>query len=170
MLLDAESYALGQHLQLSSSSPSTKLDEACRYLLENTYTKLSYLQVYQQDAWRELNAVLTVDDMAQLGLSLDGGQTNPKALQEVEQYISLRATGTERILVSDVVDRFAKRPYGWPDAEILLLVGQLAAMGRISLQLNGGSLQLKDAFEPLQTAAVDAMCRSLKSARLMIRC
>ncbi len=91
MLLDAESYALGQHLQLSSSSPTTKLDEACRYLLENTYTKLSYLQVYQQDAWRELNAVLTVDDMAQLGLSLDGGQSNPKALQEVEQYIALRA-------------------------------------------------------------------------------
>jgi hypothetical protein len=152
MLLDAESYALGQHLQLSSSSPSSKLDEACRYLLENTYTKLSYLQVYQQDAWRELNAVLTVDDMAQLGLSLDGGQTNPKALQEVEQYISLRATGTERILVSDVVERFAKRPYGWPDAEILLLAGQLAAMGRISLQLNGGTLQLKDALEPLQNS------------------
>lgn len=152
MLLDAECYALGQHLQLSSASPSTKLDEACRYLLENTYTKLSYLQVYQQDAWRELNAILTVDDMAQLGLSLDGGQSNPKALQEVEQYIALRATGTERILVSDVVDRFAKRPYGWPDAEILLLVGQLAAMGRISFQLNGGSLQLKEAFEPLQNS------------------
>ncbi|WP_198080379.1 BREX system P-loop protein BrxC [Acinetobacter calcoaceticus] len=149
MLLDAESYSLGQHLQLSSSSPTTKLDEACRYLLENTYTKLSYLQVYQQDAWRELNAVLSVDDMAQLGLSLNGGQSNLKAIQDVEQYISLRATGTERILVSDVVDRFAKRPFGWPDAEILLLVGQLAAMGRISLQLNGGTLQLKDAFEPL---------------------
>ena len=152
MLLDAESYALGQHLQLSSSSPATKLDEACRYLLENTYTKLSYLQVYQQDAWRELNAVLTVDDMAQLGLSLNGSQSNPKALQEVEQYISLRATGTERILVSDVVERFAKRPYGWPDAEILLLVGQLTAIGRISLQLNGGTLQLKDALEPLQNS------------------
>ena len=152
MLLDAESYALGQHLQLSSASPSTKLDEACRYLLENTYTKLSYLQVYQQDTWRELNAVLTVDDMAQLGLSLNGGQSNPKALQEVEQYIALRASSSERILVSDVVDRYAKRPYGWPDAEILLLVGQLAAMGRISFQLNGGSLQLKEAFEPLQNS------------------
>ena len=152
MLLDAESYALGQHLQLSSSSPATKLDEACRYLLENTYTTLSYLQVYQHAAWRELNAVWTVDDMAQLGLSLNGSQSNPKALQEVEQYISLRATGTERILVSDVVERFGKRPYGWPDAEILLLVGQLAAMGRISLQLNGGTLQLKDALEPLQNS------------------
>lgn len=152
MLLDSDCYALGQHLQLTSSSPTTKLDEACRYLLENTYNKLGYLQIYQQDAWRELNAVLTVDDMAQLGLSLDGAQSNPKALQEVEQYISLRATGTDRILVSDVIERFTKRPYGWPDAEILLLVGQLTAIGRISLQLNGGSLQLKDAFEPLQNS------------------
>ncbi|MFP5064750.1 MULTISPECIES: BREX system P-loop protein BrxC [Acinetobacter calcoaceticus/baumannii complex] len=152
MLLDADCYALGQHLQLSSSSSTTKLDEACRYLLENTYNKLGYLQVYQQDAWRELNAVLTVDDMAQLGLSLDGAQSNPKALHEVEQYISLRATGTDRILVSDVIERFTKRPYGWPDAEILLLMGQLAAIGRISLQLNGGTLQLKDAFEPLQNS------------------
>ncbi len=38
------------------------------------------------------------------------GRSNTKALQEVEQYIALRATGTERILVSDVVDRFVKRP------------------------------------------------------------
>ena len=152
MLLDAQCYALGQHLQLSSSSLVTRLDEACRYLLENTYTKLSYLQRYQQDAWRELSAVLTVDDVGQLGLSLDGEQGNPKAVKEVEEYISLRATGTERILVSDLVDRFAKRPYGWPDAEILLLVGQIAAMGRISLQLNGGTLQLSEAFEPLQNS------------------
>ena len=77
----------------------------------------------------------------------------------MEQYIALRATGTERILVSDVVDRFAKRPYGWPDAEILLLVGQLAAMGRISLQLNGGSLQLKMPLSLYKTAAVAVMFR-----------
>ena len=152
MLLDAQCYALGQHLQLSSSSLISRLDEACRYLLENTYNKLSYLQRYQQDAWRELSAVLTVDDVGQLGLSLDGEQGNPKAVKEVEEYISLRATGTERILVSDLVDRFAKRPYGWPDAEILLLVGQIAASGRISLQLNGGTLQLSEAFEPLQNS------------------
>lgn len=152
MLLDAESYALGQRLQLSSSSPSMKLDESCRYLLENTYTKLGYLQVYQQDPWRELSAVLTVDDIGQLGLLIDGEQGNTKAMHDVEQYISLRATGTERILVSDVVYRFAKRPYGWPDAEILLLVARLAAMGHLTFQLDGGTLPLKEAFEPLQNS------------------
>lgn len=150
MLLKAEVYALGQHLSLSSSNALTKLDEACRYLLENTYTKLSYIKVYQQDPWRELNAVLTVDDIGQMGLSLEGEEGNPKATRDVEQYIGLRATGTERILLSDIVERFAKRPYGWPDAEILLIVGRLAAAGRISFQLGGGTLPVREALEPLQ--------------------
>ncbi|MEB5477559.1 BREX system P-loop protein BrxC [Acinetobacter pollinis] len=152
MLLDAESYALGQHLQLSSNSALTRLDEASKYLLENTYTKLNYLQNYQKEIARELKAVLTVDDIAQLGLALDGSQGNPKALQEIEQYIAIRATGTDRILVSDVIDRFTKRPFGWPDDELLLMIGQLTVMGKISLQLNGGTLQPKDAFEPLQNS------------------
>lgn len=150
MLLKAEVYALGQHLSLSSSSAPSKLDEACRYLLENTYTKLGYIKVYQQDPWRELSAVLTVDDIGQMGLSLDGEEGNPKATREVEQYIGLRASGTERILLSDIVERFATRPYGWPDAETLLIVGRLAAAGRISFQLGGGTLPVKEAFEPLQ--------------------
>ena len=150
MLLKADAYALGQHLSLSSTNVLTKLDEACRYLLENTYTKLGYIKVYQQDPWRELNAVLTVDDIAQMGLSLDGEEGNPKATRDVEQYISLRASGTERILLSDIVERFSKRPYGWPDAEVLLIVGRLAAAGRISFQLGGGTLPVKEAFEPLQ--------------------
>lgn len=150
IFLDAEAYALGQHLALSSANPLTKRDEACRYLLENTYTKLSYIKVYQQDPWRELNAVLTVDDIGQIGLSLEGEEGNPKATRDVEQYIGLRASGTERILLSDIVDRFSKRPYGWPDAEVLLIVGRLAAAGRISFQLGGGTLPVREALEPLQ--------------------
>lgn len=150
MLLKAEVYTLGQHLLLPLSNALTKLDEACRYLLENTYTKLSYIKVYQSDPWRELNAVLTVDDIGQMGLSLEGEEGNPKATRVVEEYIGLRATGTERILLADVVERFTKRPCGWPDAEILLIVGRLAASGRISFQLGGGTLPLREALEPLQ--------------------
>ena len=130
----------------------TKYDEACQYLLENTYNKLAYLKVLQSDPWRELSAVLSADDISQMGLSLDGEEGNPKATKEVEQFISLKASGTERILLSDVVERFAKRPYGWADAEILLIVGRLAAAGRISLQLGGGTLPVRDALDPLQNS------------------
>lgn len=152
MLQSAEVYALGQHLSVSGSNIHIKLDEACRYLLENTFTKLSYIQVYQQDPWRELSAILTADDIAQMGLMLEGEVGNAKASKEVEQYIDLRASGTDRILVSDVVDRYVARPYGWPETEILLIVGRLAAAGRISFQLAGGTLPVKEALDPLQNS------------------
>ncbi|MEZ1842776.1 hypothetical protein QVM62_33680, partial [Pseudomonas putida] len=76
----------------------------------------------------------------QLGLTLDGEDGNAQAIKEVEQFITLRASGNDRLLVSDIVERFNKRPFGWPDGEILLLIGRLAAAGRISFHVAGPSL------------------------------
>src|SRR5690554_620691 len=152
MLLRAECYALGQHLKLSSSSLTVRFDEACEYLLENTYTKLGFLKVLQQDPMRELSAVLTVDDIGQMGMALDGEEGNPQAVKEVEQYITLRAGSNDRLLVSDIIDRFAARPYGWPDAEILLILGRLAASGRISFHTGGPSMPLSEVFEYLNNS------------------
>lgn len=152
MLLRAECYALGQHLNLNNTNLATRFDDACEYLLENTYTKLAYLRVLQPDPLRELNAVLTVDDLGQMGLSLDGEEGNPQAVKEVEQYISLRMTGDERLLVSDIIERFNKRPFGWPDAEILLILGRLTAAGRISFHTSGPSLPRNEVFEYLNNS------------------
>ena len=152
MLLRAECYALGQHLKLSTTSLVVRFDEACEYLLENTYTKLGFLKVLQDDPMRELKAVLTVDDIGQMGMELDGEEGNPQAVKEVEQYITLRAGSNDRLLVSDIIDRFAARPYGWPDGEILLILGRLAASGRISFHTGGPSMPLIEVFEYLNNS------------------
>ena len=145
----AEVYAQGQHLKLNSNNIVNKFDEACQYLLENTFTKLGYLRVLQQEPERELHAILHTNDIDQLGLTLDGDEGNPQAIKEVEQFISLRASGNERLLVADIIERFSKRPYGWPDGEILLVLGRLAASSRISFHAAGPSMPLSDAFEYL---------------------
>lgn len=145
----AEVYAQGQHLKLNSNNIVSKFDEACQYLLENTFTKLGYLRVLQQEPERELHAILHTNDIDQLGLTLDGDEGNPQAIKEVEQFISLRASGNERLLVADIIERFSKRPYGWPDGEILLVLGRLAASSRISFHAAGPSMPLPDAFEYL---------------------
>ncbi len=150
-LLTAPAYALGQQLKLNTSNNLTRVDEACQYLLENTYTKLSHIKTLQADPARELNAILQADDMGQLGLDLDGEAGNPLASKEVEQYIILRGQ-QDSILLADIIERFTKKPYGWPDAEILLVLGRLAAAGRISFMLAGATLALKQAFEPLQNS------------------
>jgi hypothetical protein len=148
LLERAEVYALGQHLKLANNIQN-KFDEACQYLLENTYTKLGYLHVQQQEPERELHAVLNSNDITQLGLSLDGEEGNPQAIKEVEQFITLRASGNDRLLVADIIERFNKRPYGWPDGEILLILGRLAATSRISFHAAGPSLPLPEAFDYL---------------------
>ena len=152
LMSSAKIYCLGQHLSISVASMSTRFDESCLYLLENTFTKLSYLKVIQSEPLRELSAVLTVDDIAQIGLSLEGEEGNPQAVTEVQQYITLKAASNDRVLVSDIVDRFNKRPFGWSDNEILLIIGRLAAANQLTFQLNGGTLSNRDAFEPLSNS------------------
>lgn len=102
------------------------------YLLQNTYTKLDYIQKYQDDPWRELRAVLYADDVTIAGLDFEDSRFNPKAVREIEDYIALRSHGTERIYAYEVVEHFNKRPFGWTDGEILLILGQLAVAGRIT--------------------------------------
>ncbi len=150
MLIQSEVYALGQHLKLSGKGIVTKFDDVCQYLLENTYTKLGYLKVLQQEPLRELKAILSSDDIAQIGLSLNGEEGNPQAVKEVEQFVDLR-TQKDSVILAEVVDRFSGNPYGWPDAEILLILGRLAAMGRISFLL-GDPLPNNEAFELLQNS------------------
>ncbi len=152
LMLSAKVYCLGQHLKTSLNSVATRFDESCLYLLENTFTKLAYLKVIQLDPLRELSAVLAVDDVAQMGLSLGGVEGNPQAVTEVAQFITLKAASNDRILVSDIIDRFNKRPFGWPDNEILLIIGRLATGNKLTFQLNGGTLSNKDAFEPLSNS------------------
>ena len=55
--LEADVYALGQKLDLNRNQLNTRLDEACRYLLENTYNKLSQLTALSPEPMRELQAV-----------------------------------------------------------------------------------------------------------------
>lgn len=148
----AEVYAQGQHLKLNSSNIVNKFDEACQYLLENTFTKLSYLRVLQQEPERELHAILHTNDIGQLGLTLNGEEGNPQAIKEVEQFISLRASGNDRLLVADIIERFSKRPYGWPDGEVLLILGRLAATSLISFHAAGPSMPLADAFDYLSNS------------------
>lgn len=152
MLLLAECYALGQHLKLSTSSLVVRFDEACEYLLENTFTKLGLLKVLQDEPMRELKAVLSANDIGQLGMALDGEDGNHQAVKEVEQYITLRTGGNDRLLVSDIIDRFTVRPYGWPEGEILLNLGRLAAAGRISFHTSGPSMPLIEVFEYLSNS------------------
>jgi len=145
---DADIFAIGTKLPSKSSTPTAILEEAYKYIIENTFSKLNVLQPTPGDnVLRELQAVLTADDMAQLGLDLTATECNQEATREVEQFISLKNDRNEPVYLRDVVLHFIRRPYGWPDMEIVLLTARLALAGKISFTMHKSPLILKQAYE-----------------------
>ncbi len=151
LLVEGDVYVLGQKLTIKASYPLGLLDEALSYSIANTYTKLGYLKVLQDDVYKEIKAVLSANDIGQQGLALDGEEGNAQAIREVREYLKLAAF-KDRVLLLDVVNRYSGKPYGWPDMETVLLLARLYMAGELALLDGTGTLEPKDAYDPLTKA------------------
>ncbi len=159
-LVNGDCYALGQKLPSKGATPSTQIDELVNYLISNTYTKLKYLKIRQLDPIAEIKAVLMADSIGQHALSLGGEEGNPLALNEMREYLQLKASQS-RVMLSDVVDRFSGAPWGWkPEWEIVLLIARLFMAGEIKLVSDNSDL------EP--GSAVDALTKSVRFKQVSI--
>jgi len=153
LIAEGEFFAMGQSVQIKANGPDKVLDELLNYLITNTYSKLPYLKVRQADPQAEIKAVLTADNLGSPGLELGGEEGNALAVKELRDYLHLAASQT-RVLLSDVVDRFAGIPWGWkPEWETVLLVARLFMAGEIKLMLEGSDLDPAAAVEPLTKSA-----------------
>jgi len=159
-LVNGDSYALGQKFPSKAAAPSTQIDELVNYLISNTYTKLKYLKIRQLDPIAEIKAVLMADSIGQHTFSLGGDEGNPLALNEMRDYLQLKASQS-RVMLSDVVERFIGAPWGWkPDWEIVLLIARLYMAGEIKLVSDNSDLD--------PASAVDALTKSVRFKQVSI--
>lgn len=146
---ESEVFAIGTRLNPKSSTPSVMLEDAYRYVVENTFSKINLIRPSAGgEPKRELNAILVADDLAQLGLDLDAQECNPEATREIEQIIAMKVERSEPVLLRDLLTRFTRRPYGWQEDEVLILIARLGLAGKISFTLNNADLSLKNAYDP----------------------
>ena len=156
LIAGGDFFALGQVVQIKASGPDKVLDDLLNYLITNTYSKLPFLKVRQADPIAEIKAVLTAGHVGYGGqgaLALNGEVGNALALAEVRDYLQLAASQT-RVLLSEVVDRFAGIPWGWkPEWETVLLIARLFMAGEIKLVMEGADLDPAAAADPLTKTA-----------------
>jgi hypothetical protein len=140
--------AVGQPIKLKSGTAAIALGEALDYLVRNSFNKLGYLTRLSPNPQAEIKAVLTATDVDDLGFSLEAGQGNQQALTEVQDYVQLMAGTSKPVILEDMVEaRFGRRPYGWPEWEVVLLVARLVRKGEISLVMDGATLPTDKVFE-----------------------
>jgi hypothetical protein len=130
------------------------LNEALQYLVENTFTKMGYLKVLCQEPLKEIQAILRSNDIGTQMLALKSEEGNKQALDDVRNYVALMAGSNRQIILNDMIEkRYALRPYGWPDDEVLLLVARLLVLGEISLMMDGALVPIDKAYEAITTPA-----------------
>ncbi len=162
LLCSAKVYALQQELQLKNSGAKAGLDEALEYVIQNVFLKFSYLEVVYDDPTKELRAVLLSNDIAKNQLQMDLPQINAQAVKEVREHVDILTAKNHAILLSDMVEKFSAKPYGWPEWEVVLLAARLFMAGEIKLTVN-------DVLEPREALDVLMKTTQWRSVK-MVKC
>ncbi len=146
LLAQAEVWALGERMDKKSSSPSAIVDAACSYVIENSFSKLKMLRLSTGEVNRETQSLLTLENDTQLDLG-EMEESNPQAMREVDSWISLSIGNHKPVYLRDILTTFGRRPFGWPEDEVKLLVARLARSDKYSFTLQGSEIALKQAWD-----------------------
>jgi hypothetical protein len=150
LLKEASFYAAGQGLTLKTPSAAAAVDEALNYLVQNTFPKLGYITQRSSHPQAEVKAILA--STPESGLDLQGGAATNKAEEELLGHITLMAQKNHQILLHGLIEeRFGRRPYGWLDWEILILIARLVIKGEISLVMDQSVLEPHAIFDAIET-------------------
>ena len=150
MLAAASYFVAGQRLEVAGSAPQATLSEAMEYLIQNTFTKMSYLKTLRDDPLREIQAVLRSNDIGQHNLGMDMPQGNPQATEDLRGYIELCTKTSRQVVLFDMLTaRYANRPYGWPEFEVILLLARLYMAGEVQFVSGGAAIPKGKLYEAL---------------------
>ena len=149
MLADASYFVAGQRPEVSASAPQIALSEAMECLIQNTFNKMSYLKTLCDDPLKEIQAVLRSNDIGQYNLGMDMPEGNPQAIEDLRTHIELCKKTNRQIVLAMITERYAKRPYGWPEFEVILLLAGLIMAGDVQCVLAGAAIPKDKLYEAL---------------------
>lgn len=146
LILNGDFYTLGKALEINASTTSKALDQAFDYLILNTFSKFNYLAQVHDDPIREIKQILLSDDIGREQLEFEFAREETQDIKEVRTFIELKTASNKIIVLDELVKQFAKRPFGWPQFQIVILVAKLFMAGNISLLEEKARIQPKEAI------------------------
>ncbi|MBF0468020.1 MAG: BREX system P-loop protein BrxC [Desulfamplus sp.] len=150
LIKDAEFYTLGKPYPSQTSGASTKvIDGVFDHLIQNIFNKYDYLSTVHDDPIKEIRQILLSDHIAQEEL-IGFAQKDYQDVKELKTYIELKTATNKAIVLDELVKHFARRPYGWPEFQVVVLIAKIFMAGSINLLQDKNKISPKDAI-PLLT-------------------
>jgi hypothetical protein len=170
LVTDATYFAAGQRVEIKSSAPQAALDEALEYLIDNTFGKMAYITKFSDEPKRELQAILRANDIQKAAMA----GANDRAMEEIRDFIGLSDRANHPVVLFEMIEKFGKRPYGWSDDEVLILVARLLVLGEIQLVTSGAPLAIDRVFEniiaPRKQRSITVVRRKMTDPKVLQEC
>ena len=88
-------------VEIKSSAPQLRLDEALEYLIDNTFSKMAYITKFSDEPKRELQSILRANDIQKAAMT----GVNDRAMDEVRDYISLSDRANHPVVLFEMIEK-----------------------------------------------------------------
>ena len=137
-IADAEFYVDGEHIEIKSGDAKSKIDQALEYLVAHVYSDLSLITKFAEtDA--DIYKILHGEEQY-----IPGTEPNRDAAAKVEKYLEIQFNQNLPTTMSDLQDRFQKKPYGWREIDIAAVVAMLIYDQKVTIKYGGATIQPSD--------------------------
>lgn len=137
-IVEAAFYVDGEHIEIKSGDAKSKIDQALTYLVTRVYSELGLItQFAKTDA--DIYTILRGEQQ-----TLPGTEPNRDAAAKVEKYLELQFNQNLPTTMSDLQNRFQKKPYGWREIDIAAVVAMLINDQKVTIKYGGATIQPSD--------------------------
>jgi len=137
LLGKAKLIVMGGDVNVSSEEPQARISGGFQSLVTSAYPNLSMLRgvVYNEDS------ISTFLDESQQGLFGNDATSLDEAENELFASIQREHKTGMRTTLKTLLEKFERKPYGWPYAAVLCTVAKLCARGKIEARSDGNLLE-----------------------------
>ena len=137
-IADAQFYVDGEHIEIKGGDAKSKIDQALEYLVAHVYSDLGLITKFAEtDA--DIYKILHGEEQY-----IPGTEPNRDAAAKVEKYLEIQFNQNLPTTMSDLQDRFQKKPYGWREIDIAAVVAMLIFDQKVTIKYGGATIQPSD--------------------------
>jgi len=147
MMTQAKLYVMGSPLDSVSDNAQARVLRGFQELITCAYPQLRLLRdvrYTENDIGKYLRPT---------GIVVDGAAALSEAETEELAFIVANQRGGLRTTLKSLVEKFQRRPYGWPYPAILCLLASLCARGKIEIRRDGGLLESAELEKAIRNSA-----------------
>ncbi len=130
LIARADVFACGNKIEISSRESKSLLIQGLRYLVDNVYSKLNYIDSGFEKEEDITNALER--EYEEVGTS--GEAFNARSRQEILTFLTDEARTHRHVTIKTLVDKFGSRPYGWSELDTLGVMAELVSAGKVEIR------------------------------------